>query len=267
MCTKNVALTIAGFDPGSGAGITADLKTFAAHDIYGVACVTALTVQSTLGVRSVSPIEPRLVRQTLECLAEDVTFSGVKIGMLGNAKVAGEVVAFLKSANLDRSRVVLDPVLCSSSGKQLLEPNGISVMQNGLLEHVGWITPNVQELAVLAGEGGLVAAAHRLKDMAALQGNDGLRVVVTGGDGDPPTDFLLSSTGEEKWFRGERVETNSTHGTGCAFSSALLCAVIRGLDEAAAVYFGKAYVTDALRAAYPVGKGKGPMHHLFRAFH
>src|ERR1700734_772326 len=95
MCTKPVALSIAGFDPGSGAGITADLKTFSAHRIYGIACITALTVQSTLGVRAVEPLSVSLVRQTLDCLAEDVTLSGVKIGMLGSSAVAGEVVSFL----------------------------------------------------------------------------------------------------------------------------------------------------------------------------
>jgi hydroxymethylpyrimidine/phosphomethylpyrimidine kinase len=263
MCTKNVALTIAGFDPGSGAGITADLKTFAAHDIYGVACITALTVQSTLGVRSVEPVEPSLVRQTLECLAEDVTFSGIKIGMLGSARVAAEIADYLESANLDRSRIVLDPIVRSSSGRELLEPNGISVLRNRLLKWVGWITPNVQELAVLVGEGlELPAAAAELKKTAARLGNEELNVVVTGGDSDPPTDFWLSSTEREEWFPGERVETKATHGTGCAFSSALVCALIRNSETA--VGSAKTYVTDALRAAYPIGKGKGPMHHLFR---
>lgn len=270
MCTKPVALTIAGFDPGSGAGITADLKTFAAHQIYGVACISALTVQSTLGVRAVEPLSPSLIRQTLECLAEDVIFSGIKIGMLGSAGIAAEVAAFLAgpSANIPRRQIVLDPVLRSSSGTPLIDANGILVIRDRLLERVGWITPNVQELAILVDEDKTIpAAAYRLKDMAGRKGNDELNVVVTGGDLDQPNDFLLTSSGEESWFRGENVVTSSTHGTGCAFSCALLCELILGQGSGEAVEAAKAYVTEALRTAYPVGKGKGPMNHLFRCDH
>jgi hydroxymethylpyrimidine/phosphomethylpyrimidine kinase len=255
MSPKSIALTIAGFDPSSGAGITADLKTFAAHRMYGIACISALTVQSTLGVRAVQPVEPALVRQTLECLAEDAAWSGIKIGMLGSGEVAAEVADFLSTAGIDRQRVVLDPVLRSSSGKDLLDANGISILRNELLQWVGWITPNVQELAILTGQS-VEAGAARLAKL-------GLNVVVTGGDQDPPSDFLRTAVGEEKWFRGERVETNQTHGTGCAFSSALLCGLIQRKGPMEAVESAKHYVTQALRAAYPTGKGKGSMNHLF----
>jgi hydroxymethylpyrimidine/phosphomethylpyrimidine kinase len=267
MCTRPVAITIAGFDPGSGAGITADLKTFAAHHVYGVACITSLTVQSTLGVRTIEPLAPPLVRQTLDCLVEDVTLSGIKIGMLGTAEVAGEIAGFLarQAGNINRRRVVLDPVLRSSSGTPLLEANGVSVIRNQLLKWVGWITPNVQELAILVEEELPVQeGAARLKAIAAANGNDELNIVVTGGDLEQPNDFLLSSSGEQRWFTAEKVHTQATHGTGCAFSSALLCAVIAGLETAGAVHSAKEYVTEALRAAYPVGKGKGPMNHFFR---
>jgi hydroxymethylpyrimidine/phosphomethylpyrimidine kinase len=271
MCTRPVAITIAGFDPGAGAGITADLKTFAAHQVYGVACITSLTVQSTLGVRATETLSPVLVRQTLDCLAEDVTLSGVKIGMLGSAEVADEVAGFLARQSgkapgkIDRHRIVLDPVLCSSSGTPLIEANGIRVLREQLLQRVGWITPNVQELAILVEEAMPVAdAAARLKAIAAGYGNHDLNVVVTGGDLDQPDDFLLSASGEQRWFPGEKVVTESTHGTGCAFSTALLCALISGQNAGEAVLSAKAYVTEALRAAYPVGKGKGPMNHFFR---
>ena len=154
MCTRPVALTIAGFDPGSGAGMTADLKTFAAHGVYGVACISALTVQSTLGVRTVEPLSASLVRQTLECLAEDVSLSGIKIGMLGSSGVAAEVASFLtaQSGNVARDRIVLDPVLRSTSGTPLIDANGIRVIRDELLHRVGWITPNIHELAILVGE-------------------------------------------------------------------------------------------------------------------
>jgi len=271
MCTRPVALTIAGFDPGSGAGVTADLKTFAAHGIYGVACISALTVQSTLGVRAVEPLSASLVQQTLECLAEDVSLSGVKIGMLGSSPVAGEVVSFLtaQSTMVLRDRIVLDPVLRSTSGTPLNDVNGIRIIREQLLHRVGWITPNTQELAILIGEDSIgreqvPASAVRLKEMVARSGNRELNVVVTGGHLGRPDDFLLTAAGDQVWLPGERIDTNSTHGTGCAFSSALLCEVISGLEPSDAVAAAKAYVTEALRSAYPVGKGKGPMNHLFR---
>jgi hydroxymethylpyrimidine/phosphomethylpyrimidine kinase len=268
MCTKPVALAIAGFDPSSGAGITADLKTFSAHRIYGVACISALTVQSTQGVRAVEPLPPALVRQTLHCLAEDVGLSGIKIGMLGSAEIVSEVVSFLvgQSATLARSRIVLDPVLSSTSGAPLLDASGIRLLRDQLLHHIGWITPNIQELAILIGDdpGGrdwVPKAAARLSDIA---GNDELNVVVTGGDLSRPDDFLRTASGKEHWFSGERIATSSTHGTGCALSSALLCELISGSSSREAVAGAKAYVTEALRSAYAVGKGKGPINHFFQ---
>jgi hydroxymethylpyrimidine/phosphomethylpyrimidine kinase len=266
---RPVALTIAGFDPGSGAGITADLKTFSAHGIYGVACISAMTVQSTLGVRAVEPLPAMLVRQTLECLAEDVALSGVKIGMLGSSAVVREVSSFLaaRAATVPQERVVLDPVLRSSSGAALIDRDGVDVLLEELLRRIGWITPNVDELALLAGGSSsreqVPVAAARLQAMAARLGNDALNVVVTGGHLDRPDDFLLTASGEGSWLVGEKIVTNATHGTGCAFSSALLCGLIAGRSDAAAVAAAKAYVTAALRSAYPVGKGKGPINHLF----
>lgn len=268
---KEVALTIAGFDPGSGAGISADLKTFAAHGVYGVACISALTVQSTQGVRAVEPLHPNLVRQTLDCLAEDVSFSGIKIGMLGNAGIAAEVISFLsaQSGKIGRNHIVLDPVLGSTSGTALIDSNGIRLIRDELLNRVGWITPNIQELATLVGKTRanpeqVPSLAHRLQQRAKESGNDELNVVVTGGDLSRPDDFLLTCSGEEHWLAGEKIETTSTHGTGCAFSSALLCGLISGLDPVEATAAAKAYVSNALRSAYPVGKGKGPMNHLYK---
>ena len=264
---RPIALTIAGFDPSSGAGITADLKVFAAHDIYGMACITALTIQSTLGVRRVEPIAAITLSETLACLREDVILSGVKIGMLARAETVGQVAAFL-NGTIDRIRVVLDPVLRSSSGRELLNAAGVNRLRAELLARVGWVTPNLDELAVLIESEPLrrqdiPAAASKLQQIARQAGNPELHVVVTGGHFDRPDDFLRTPDGEEAWLPGERVETSSTHGTGCAFSSALLCQLLRGAKPKQAVEAAKAYVTGALKAAYPLGRGKGPMHHLF----
>lgn len=268
---SSTLLTIAGLDPSCGAGITADLKTFAAHRFYGVCSATALTVQSTLGVRQVVPLEPGLVTATLRCLADDIKIAGVKIGMLAAAGVVRAVVEFLAQLGLPAHCVVLDPVLRSTSGAPLLDPEGVDLLRRELLPHVGWITPNIDEVAALLNEPrvdapGLPRQAMRLQSMA---GNPQLRIVITGGHLGKPDDYFLEAAksagtrAEGLWIEGERVETTSTHGTGCAFSSALLCHSVAGMGGREAVIAAKAYVAIALQNAYPVGKGRGPMHHLF----
>jgi hydroxymethylpyrimidine/phosphomethylpyrimidine kinase len=262
-----ICLTVAGFDPSSGAGITADLKTFAAHAVYGVAAITALTVQSTTGVRAVEPVAPSLLRETLECLAADVTLDAVKIGMLGTAGAVAEVERFLQAHPELRDRTVLDPVCRSSSGAALLEQEGVALIVERLLGLVGWVTPNLDELAVLTGSpvvgrDEVPTLAERLARLATSAGSPALRIVVTGGHLDCPDDYVHID-GKGSWISGVRVQTTSTHGTGCAFSSALAAGLANGLAGIAAVHAAKEYVTEALRAAVPIGRGHGPMHHLF----
>ena len=262
-----MVLSIAGFDPSSGAGVTADLKVFVAQGLYGMACITALTVQSTLGVRAVEPVGAATVAATLRALAEDVTFSGVKVGMLATAEICGVVGEFLES--IPGVPVVLDPVLRSSSGRELLETAGVRVVRERLLARVDWTTPNWEELATLTGatvasREDVALAAGKLRKMAQGLGNERLNISVTGGEINPPEDYLLSGAGDYRWICGERVETSSTHGTGCAFSSALLCRLVAGDSSLIAAIRAKEYVTEALLAAYPVGRGNGPMHHLFK---
>ena len=265
--TRPVCLTIAGFDPSSGAGITADLKTLAAHHIFGVAAITALTVQSTQGVHGVEPVTPGLLRATLEGLADDLPVTGVKIGMLCRAGLAAEVDRFLKQRPQLRERTVLDPVLQSSSGAELLDRAGLAVLREQLLGSVGWVTPNLQELALLTGmevrtREQVPDAAAALAALGAMAGNSGLKVVVTGGHLEVPDDYVLAG-GVGAWVTGQRVQTSSTHGTGCAFSTALLAALVSGHEDAEAAVRAKEYVRRALCAAYPVGTGRGPLHHLF----
>lgn len=262
-----VCLTIAGFDPSSGAGVSADLKVFAAHGVYGIAAITALTVQSTQEVRAVEPVRPSLFRETLACLAADIPPSGVKLGMLATAGVLAETEHFLRARPELREWVVLDPVLQSSSGTALLDAEGGALLRERLLGVVGWVTPNLDELALLTGvevrrKEQVPAAAERLARQAAAAGNPGISIVVTGGHLDRPDDYLLLE-GKGAWLPGERVKTRSTHGTGCAFSSALLAQLVLGRAGGEAVEAAKRYVAGALQAAYPIGQGWGPMHHLF----
>jgi hydroxymethylpyrimidine/phosphomethylpyrimidine kinase len=272
-----IALAIAGFDPSSGAGVTADLKTFSAHGIYGLACISALTVQSTQGVRSVEPLAPAVVRRTLACLSDDLAMDGVKIGMLATADNVREVASFLEApggqnaGGLCRSRIVLDPVLASTSGALLLDVDGVELLRTRLLSIVGWITPNRSELAVLteslvSDPQDMAASARLLQQRAAQLGNPELNVVVTGGDLERPEDYVLLANGEEVWLPGEHIETPASHGTGCAFSSAMLCALVNGLSPLEAVRSAKEYVAGALRNSPTIGQGKGPLDHFFR-FH
>jgi hydroxymethylpyrimidine/phosphomethylpyrimidine kinase len=263
-----VVLTIAGFDPSSGAGVTADIKTIAAHGCYGVACITAITVQSTAGVRRVEALDPDLVTETLEELASDIPIAAVHIGMLGAAKVVKAVAEFLaqRSGKNKLPNVVLDPILKSSSGTDLLDAAGTRVLIEKLIPLADVITPNVDEAAVLTGLKVTDLDEMRLA-AAKLHQMGSAAVVITGGHLEKATDLLSFSTKqgfEEEVFKAERQRSNSTHGTGCAFATAMSChlALDRGLAEAALL--AKTYVTAAIAAGHPVGRGTGPVHHLYR---
>ncbi len=262
--TPTVILTIAGFDPSSGAGVTADIKTIAAHGCYGVACLTAITVQSTAGVQRVEPCDAGLVMATLDELAADMKIAGVHVGMLGSAKVARAVAEFLRKRALPG--VVLDPILRSSSGASLLEQEGTRVLISELLPLATVVTPNVDEAAVLTGLAvrnleEMRAAAAKLHEMGAAA------VVVTGGHLEKAVDLLSFQTRrgvEQEVFKSERQRSKSTHGTECAFATAMAChlALDRGLPEA--VLLAKAYVSAAISKGQSLGRGVGPVHHLYR---
>jgi hydroxymethylpyrimidine/phosphomethylpyrimidine kinase len=263
-------LTIAGFDPSSGAGVTADLMVFAAHGLFGTSCITGLTVQSTRGVRSTHPTDPEVIRSTLEPLTKDLPPAGIKIGMLCSAVAVAEVVGFIVRL---RGRgyalpVVLDPVLRSSSGRELLEPSGVGLLRGNLLPLVDWVTPNLDELAVLTGlpvesRTDTSAAAYALQSRTAGEKAHRINVLVTGGHRDPPDDLLLPAEGDPVWIPGERVASTSTHGTGCAYSSALLSRLVLGDRPYAAALAAKQYVAEAIRSAVPRGSGNGPLNHLW----
>jgi hydroxymethylpyrimidine/phosphomethylpyrimidine kinase len=265
-----VVLTIAGFDPSSGAGVTADIKTIAAHGCYGVSCITAMTVQSTSGVKRVEAVDPALVTDTLQELIADMEVAAVHIGMLGTGKVAKAVADFLKPTGSAKGRlpnIVLDPILKSSSGAALLDAAGIRLLIERLIPLSDVVTPNVAEAAVITGMkrveelDEMRAAAAKLHEMGASA------VVVTGGHLEKATDLLSFSTKrgiEQEVFKAERQRSNSTHGTGCAFATAMAChlALDRGLAEA--TLLAKTYVTAAISNGQPLGRGIGPVHHLYR---
>jgi hydroxymethylpyrimidine/phosphomethylpyrimidine kinase len=263
-----VVLTIAGFDPSSGAGITADIKTIAAHECYGVSCITALTVQSTRGVRRVEGVDPKIVAETLQELVSDLAVEAVHIGMLGNEQVVAVVADFLgdSSSHARLPHVVLDPILKSSSGADLLDPAGTRLLIERLLPLAELVTPNLDEASALTGIAvtnldQMREAADRLHSLGAAN------VVVTGGHLEKAIDLLSFTTArgiEREVFKADRQRSNSTHGTGCAFSTALACHLAHGRGLPEAVLLSKAYVSAAIASAYSLGKGAGTLHHLYR---
>jgi len=262
--TPPVVLTIAGFDPSSGAGITADIKTIAAHECYGVSCITALTVQSTQGVRRVDGVDPKIIAETLQELLSDFAIEAVHIGMLGNEQAVKVVADFLAKAR--PPHVVLDPILKSTSGADLLDAAGTRLLIERMIPLAEVIAPNLDEASVLTG-----MAVTNLDQMRAaatcLHSLGAANVVVTGGHLEKAIDLLSFTTpqgAQQEVFKADLQRSNSTHGTGCAFSTALAChlALGRGLPEA--VLLAKVYVSAAISNAYPLGHGVGPLHHLYR---
>jgi hydroxymethylpyrimidine/phosphomethylpyrimidine kinase len=256
----NLLLTIAGFDPSCGAGIAADLKTFAAHGCYGVAAITSLTVQSTEGVQAVHNTPAAELREQLDVLAKDCDIAAVKIGMLGNRGNAVVVAEFLDMYKF--AHVVHDPVMKSSSGTELLDAAGVKYLVAELLKRSTVITPNVPEAEILTGleikdVAGMEAAARKIVEMGAHA------VIVKGGHMERAIDVLFD--GETiTLLGGDRVKADNNHGTGCTFASAVAAQLAsgRGLPEAAML--AKAYVTKAIEKGYAIGKGRIPLDHFYR---
>ncbi len=266
--TPPITLTIAGFDPSSGAGVTADLMVFAAHGLFGTSCITSLTVQSTLGVVDSFPVQASTVTATLNCLQADLPPAGIKIGMLATSENVVAVAGYLERIRTEgfRGPIVLDPVIRSSSGRELLDAQGMSLLRERLLPLVNWITPNLDELSLLTGFS-IGARTEVPLAASALQAlGTGLSVLATAGHLDPPDDYLLTATGEVHWLPGVHVETTSTHGTGCALSSALVSRLIAGDQPHTACVAAKNYVVEGLRSARPIGHGHGPLNHLWTLY-
>jgi hydroxymethylpyrimidine/phosphomethylpyrimidine kinase len=258
--TPPILLTIAGFDPSCGAGIAADLKTFAAHGCYGVAAITSLTVQNTQGVTDVQNTPSAMLRAQLEALANDSEIAAVKIGMLGNRGNAVVVAEFLDAHKF--AQVVHDPVMKSSSGAELLDAAGIKYVAAELLKRATVITPNIPEAEILTGLtikdlGDMEAAARKIVEMGAHA------VIVKGGHMERAVDVLFDGN-EVVALAGDRVREETLHGTGCAFAAAIAAQLASGRPLTEAAMLAKAYVTKAIEKSYPTGKGRSPLDHFYR---
>lgn len=255
-------LTIAGTDPGGGAGISADLKTFSALGAFGTAVVTAVVAQNTRGVDAVHQLSGDLVTQQLETLLSDVRVDAVKIGMLGSAEVIAAVAAVLRQ--WQPSAVVLDPVMVAKSGDRLLAEDAVEALRDDLLPLCDLVTPNLPEAADLLGEPEATGEAAMRDQLRRLVGL-GPGVLLKGGhlDGEESVD-LLGVAGEETRLTARRIRTRNTHGTGCTLSAAVAALRPQSPDWVSAVRGAKDFLTGALAAAdrLDVGHGHGPVHHF-----
>lgn len=259
---KNL-LTIAGSDSSGGAGIQADLKTFAAHKTYGMSVITAVTAQNTLGVLGVQNISSKIVEQQLQAVFEDVRVDAVKIGMLSTATIIRTVARALRKYK--PKFVVLDPVMVSKSGHNLLDPKAVATLINELLPLATVVTPNIPEAEVLTN---LKIQYEKDMELAAklIYSKGAKYVLIKGGHANGSARDVLynSKTDEFLWFDAERVKTEHTHGTGCSLSSAIAANLANGLTMSKAVAEAKNYVLLGIKHGLAIGDGHGPIHHFVK---
>lgn len=254
-----IALTIAGSDSGGGAGIQADLKTFQQFGVFGTSVVVALTAQNTRGVRAVEAVSAGMVQAQVEALAEDLPPDGVKSGMLATAPLVTQVAAAIRRYGW--TQYVLDPVMVATSGDRLLTVEAEAAIRRELLPLAALVTPNLEEAAILAErpvphEAAMIAAGQRLLDLGAGA------ALIKGGHlpGNVLVDVLVTPTGVKR-FSHPRIDTTSTHGTGCTLSAAITAGLALGVPLEDAVGNALAYLRRAIAAAPGLGSGHGPVHH------
>lgn len=260
MDTKKV-LTIAGSDCSGGAGIQADLKTMAAHKVYGMSVITALTAQNTTGVRGILEADAEFVAAQIDCIFEDIRPDAVKIGMVSNCDIIKTIAKKLLEHKAEN--IVIDPVMVATSGSKLMSDDAMGVLISDLLVIGDVITPNIPESEVLCGfeiknEEDMIKAAHSIYDKIKV------KVLVKGGHlvNDAVDYFYDGENGY--WFKSERVENSNTHGTGCTLSSAIACNLAYDYSLEDSIDRAKKYLVGALKADLNLGEGSGPLNHLFK---
>ena len=254
------ALTIAGSDSSGGAGIQADIKTMTANGVFATCAVTALTAQNTTGVTDILESTPHFLAEQLDAVFTDIVPDAVKIGMVSSAELIAVIAEKLQQYGAER--VVVDPVMVATSGAKLLRDDAIQALTSQLLPLATVLTPNIPEAEILSGlpitdAAGMEAAARTISQRY------GCAVLCKGGHQINDADDLLWRSGCGKWFRGKRIANPNTHGTGCTLSSAIAANLAKGYDLDQSVERAKAYISGALAAMLALGRGSGPMNHMF----
>ena len=254
------ALSIAGSDSSGGAGIQADMKTMSAHGIYAMTAITALTAQNTTGVISIQEATPDFLADQLDAVFTDIFPDAVKIGMMANAALIRVIAQKLKQYHA--RHIVVDPVMVATSGSKLMQEDALDTLTHELLPLAELVTPNIPEAEVLSGmritsAEDMVAAAKHMEQSFSCA------VLLKGGHDLNNANDLLCRNGEIQWFHGRRINNPNTHGTGCTLSSAIASNLACGMELDEAVRRAKEYISGALAAMLDLGKGSGPMNHLF----
>lgn len=255
------ALTIAGSDSGAGAGIQADLKTFASCGVYGTSVITAITAQNTFGVTGVLELPLGIIEAQLDAVLSDIGTDAAKTGMLSSAPIIELVSA--KVRHWEINRMVVDPVMVAKGGDRLLRENAVAALREKLLPIAFVLTPNLLEAEVLVGH--QVRTRDQMEEAARALGALGARhIVIKGGHSEgPPVDLLFDGTAFTE-YPGERIDSRNTHGTGCTFAAAIAAHIARGLGVAGAVGEAKRFTAEAIRQAPGIGGGHGPLNHFPR---
>jgi hydroxymethylpyrimidine/phosphomethylpyrimidine kinase len=256
------ALTIAGSDSGGGAGIQADLKTFSALGVYGMTAITAVTVQNTKGVSGYETLAPQIVGEQIRAVANDIGVDAAKTGMLANAAIVEAVADAVAETRIPN--LVVDPVFMSKHGHPLLAEDAVGALRLRILPLAALVTPNLPEASGLVGHRVQTREDMRRAADAILALGAGA-VLVKGGHAEDAADAsdLFVAGSSEEWLSAERIDTPHTHGTGCTLSAAIAAHLARGATLIDAVRAGKAFVTEAIRHALPLGDGIGPVDHLW----
>jgi hydroxymethylpyrimidine/phosphomethylpyrimidine kinase len=253
------AITIAGSDSGGGAGIQADLKTFAMLGVWGTSAITSVTVQNTQGVTGVADVPASVVGDQIRAVVDDIGIDAAKSGMLSSAEIV-EAVAVAAEQVGGLRNLVVDPVFVSKHGYTLLRPDAVQSLRRLIIPLAVLVTPNLPEAAALAGLDAVTTRDDMRRAGEAILALGAGAVLVKGGhlEGDRADDLLLDGTRAE-WVEAERIDTPNTHGTGCVLSAAIAAYLARGSDLVDAVRLGKLFVTDAIRHALAIGRGIGPV--------
>lgn len=253
-------LTIAGSDCSGGAGIQADIKTMTANGVYAMSAITALTAQNTTGVSGIMEVTPEFLAMQLDSIFTDIFPDAVKIGMVSSARLI-EVIAG-KLAFYNAKNIVVDPVMVSASGSKLLRDDAIETLKNKLFPLALILTPNIPEASVLTGLS-IENEEDMIKAAETISKQFGCAVLCKGGHSVNDANDLLYYNNKFTWFRGERINNDNTHGTGCTLSSAIACGLAKGMSLEEAIRAAKDYVTGALKAMLNLGKGCGPLNHMW----
>lgn len=256
----NTVLTIAGTDPTGGAGVQADLKTFMAHNVYGMSIITALVAQNTLGVKDIMNVTPDFLEEQFDCVFNDIFPDALKIGMVSETELIHTIVKKLKQYHA--RHIVVDPVMVSTSGSRLIEDSALDALKYELIPLSEIITPNIPEAEVLTGKKikskeDMIRAAQDIRQW--YQGD----ILIKGGHFEDRADDLLYHNNEKIWLECEHIDNPNTHGIGCTLSSAIASHLASGYDMITSVRKAKDYISGALKANLDLGHGSGPLNHCW----